>query len=98
VNWRLTIRPAAKTDLREAAEWYDSKRPKLGDRFLLAAADALDRIEESPLQFPLYYNDFRRAITDGFPYKIFFSVEGETVTVFRALHAARDHTRLLRWQ
>ena len=92
----LTIRDAARGDIRDAMNWYDSKRTDLGDEFMLAVADALDQIEENPLRFPMYYKDFRRAITDRFPYKLFYRIEGEDVVVYRALHAARDHTRLLR--
>jgi plasmid stabilization system protein ParE len=96
VSWRVTIRPAAQTDLEEAREWYESKRPGLGDEFLLSIADALSRLEESPEQFPVYYKDFRRVLTDRFPYKVFFRIEGDAVIVFRVLHAARDHRWLLR--
>jgi hypothetical protein len=57
---------------------------------------ASPRLEEAPEQFPIFYRGFRRAITERFPYNIFFRIEGDAVIVFRILHAARDHTWRLR--
>ena len=52
-------------------------------------------LEETPERQPIYYRDFRRVLTDRFPYKIFYRIEGQAVIVFRVLHGARDHTREL---
>jgi plasmid stabilization system protein ParE len=95
VTWRVSIRAAAEADLREAQGWYESQRPGLGGEFLLSVADALTRLEQSPELFPLYYRGFRRVLTRWFPYKLFYRIEGDTVLVFRMLHAARDHVRQL---
>ncbi len=92
---RVTIRAAAEADLREAEEWYERQRPGLGAEFLISVADALARLEQSPERFPLYYRGFRRVLTRRFPYKLFCRIEGESVIVFRILHAARDHLRQL---
>ena len=96
MSWRVSIRAAAEADLREAEEWYERQRPGLGGEFLISAADALTRLEESPERFPLYYRGFRRVLMERFPYKVFFRIEGDAVIVFRILHAARDHVRQLR--
>lgn len=94
--WQVLTRAAANRDLREARDWYELQRPGLGEEFLASVAQAFLRMEGLPEQFPLYYRGFRRALTRRFPYKVFFRIEGERVIVFRVLHAARDHTRLLR--
>lgn len=96
VTWRVSVRTAGEVDLAEARDWYEGQRPGLGDEFLASIADALSRLEDSPEQFPVYYQDFRRVLTGRFPYKIFFRIEGDAVIVFRILHAARDHTWRLR--
>lgn len=95
MSWRVTIRAAAEADIREARDWYDRRRDGLGTEFLLAVADAMLRLEETPQRQTIYYRDFRRVLTDRFPYKIFYRIEGEAVIVYRVLHAARDHTRQL---
>jgi toxin ParE1/3/4 len=91
MNWQVTIRPAAHADLREARDWYDLRREGLGNEFLLAVADAMLALEDAPDRYPIYHRDFRRVLTDRFPYKIFYRIEGEGVIVYRVLHAARDH-------
>jgi plasmid stabilization system protein ParE len=96
VKWNVSIREAAKTDLGEARDWYQRQRPGLGDEFLLSVTEALSQLEESPERFPIYYKDFRRILTDRFPYKVFYRIEGIDVIVFRVLHSARDHTWQLR--
>jgi plasmid stabilization system protein ParE len=96
MSWHVTLRVAAEVDLRTAKDWYDRQRPGLGDEFLISVAVALERLEEAPERFPIYYRGFRRALTAVFPYKIFFRLDGDAVIVFRILHAARDHARHLR--
>lgn len=58
-------------------------------------ARSLLALEETPLRWPVYYRGFRKLLTDRFPYKIFYQIDGEAVIVFRILHAARDHEREL---
>jgi len=83
-------------DLRDARDWYERQRPGLGDEFHLSVADALTHLEESPERFPIYYRGFRRLLTERFPYKVFFRIQGDAVIVFRILHAARNHARELK--
>jgi plasmid stabilization system protein ParE len=91
MTWHASTRPAADGDISEARDWYERQRPGLGDEFLAAVAEVFLRLEAAPEQFPIYYRGFRRALTERFPYKIFFRIEGDAVIVFRVLHAARDH-------
>jgi toxin ParE1/3/4 len=95
MNWRVSIREAAKADLRETRAWYEHQRPGLGDEFLLSVADAMMLLEESPQRFPEYYRSFRRLLLRRFPYKVFYRIDGADVIVFRVLHAAREHAREL---
>lgn len=95
MNKQATIRAAGRADLREARDWYETRRQGLGNEFLLAVADALLALEENPERYPIYYRDFRRVLTDRFPYKIFYRIEGQSVIVYRVLHGARDHEREL---
>ena len=91
VSWRVSIRATAEADLSETWVWYERQQTGLGDEFLVSVAEMLTRMEDSPEQFSVYYRGFRRALTQRFPYKIFFRIEGDAVIVFRVLHAARDH-------
>lgn len=96
MNWRVHVRRAAEKDIAAIRDWYDAKRPGLGNEFLVAASRTLLRLEQSPEHFPLYYKEFRRALTARFPYKVFFTIQGDLVIVFRVLHSAQDYTRRLK--
>jgi len=95
VSWRVVILPRAEADLLDAQLWYDSRRRGLGDDLLIEVKRAIDLLAERPEQRPIYYKGFRRLITQRFPYKLFYRLEGDRVIVFRILHAKRDHRRNL---
>ena len=93
---QITLRKAAATDLAKAHAWYQEQRVGLGDEFLAFVADTLVRIEEHAEEFPIYNREFRRALVERFPYKVFFRIHRDTVIVFRVLHVASDHRGRLR--
>jgi hypothetical protein len=46
------VRPLAQADLDDAATWYEGQQSGLGSRFLDAVDHVLNRVRETPLQFP----------------------------------------------
>lgn len=48
----VIVRPGAQADIREAALWYESRRPGLGSEFTLRFDALVERIAQNPLQFP----------------------------------------------
>ena len=91
----LRARPEADLDVFEAMLWYEGERPGLGAAFLEAVRYVFSRIEEGALQFPLVSADVRRAILRGFPFGVFFVVEGDTSTVLAVIHL---HRHLSSWE
>lgn len=87
----LIIRPEAEADLAEAAAWY--ARVGHEPRFEQRISDALTRIATGPLQFPVIYDDVRRALVRRYPYAIFFVTETDRVVVLAILHQRRDPAR-----
>ena len=94
--WRVHVHPLAQTDIEDARNWYDGQRIGLGAEFLLAVEAALLQLERQPNRQRVYYRGLRRILTQRFPYKAFYLVEGEDVHVLRVLHGRRDHRRLLK--
>jgi hypothetical protein len=41
---RLVVRPEAQLDAEEAAFWYDSQQPDLGDQFIQELDELLTRV------------------------------------------------------
>jgi plasmid stabilization system protein ParE len=81
--------PAAAAELLAAQEWYDTRAGGLGDRFFAAVDSLLPRIGENPRQFPLAYDDLRRALVTRFPYALFFRTEAEGIYVVACAHTSR---------
>jgi plasmid stabilization system protein ParE len=72
--------------------WYENKRTGWVTSSIGITIELLAR---NPERRPDYYRGFRRVLTRRFPYKMFYTLEGNQVIVFRVLHARRDHPRLL---
>ncbi len=95
MKWRLVIRPRAEVDLREARDWYESQRVGLGVEFVAEIDATIQILMRDPQRHPVYYRGFYRVLARRFPYKLFYRLEDDRITVFRILHARRDHPRLL---
>ncbi len=93
MSWSVYVRPEAERDLLAARDWYDRRRPGLGDEFLDEVTLALLQLERNPELPRLYFQQFRRVRLRRFPYKLFYQVHGERVIVFRVLHGRQAHER-----
>jgi plasmid stabilization system protein ParE len=95
MSWILQIRSAAEKDIAEARDWYETQHSGLGDEFRTSIKQAMARLVTSPDLSPPYYGAFYRILTERFPFKIFYRINGRKVVVFRVLHNLRDHIHLL---
>lgn len=84
----VIVRPRAEADIREAALWYESRRPGLGSEFTLRLDALFERIAHGPLQFPEIGSAVRRALLRRFPYAIYFVIAANPV-VIAVLHQHR---------
>ena len=81
MTYKLVIKPFAELDAMEAAKWYNDHREGLGDEFLLALEAKIHAIRRNPNQFSVKYKKVRRALTERFPYGIFFLIENKTIFI-----------------
>ena len=88
---RYELRPEALEDLIVAATYYNSEQPGLGDRFIDAVAQALERLQIFPESAPVVIGDnVRRIKATPFQFGLFYVVEPGLVDVLRLLHLSRD--------
>lgn len=85
----------AEQDLLEAQTWYEEKRIGLGSEFRAAVDITFQRLSESPLLFPLVYQQLRRVVLRRFPYLIYFHANPHRVIIVACLHSRR-HPRIVR--
>ena len=91
----VIFRPQAVEDVIEAAAWYEAHAPGLGEQLIDEILTATRRAQENPELFRIVRREanLRRVLTRRFPYRIFFSVLGETLYVHAVLHGARHDRR-----
>jgi toxin ParE1/3/4 len=91
----VIFRPQAVEDVIEAAAWYEAHAPGLGEQLIDEILTATHRAQENPELFRIVRREgnVRRVLTKRFPYRIFFSVVGETLYVHAVLHGARHDRR-----
>lgn len=87
---RLLFTQAARADLVDAVNWYDTHAPHVVPQFRDALLAALARIVEHPKQFPPTYKDTRRALLRRFPYIVVFRELHDAVYVVAIFHTSRD--------
>ncbi|HXW84727.1 MAG TPA: type II toxin-antitoxin system RelE/ParE family toxin [Candidatus Binataceae bacterium] len=86
----VVFSPAARAELLEARDWYAARDVQLADRFIAEIETVVERIGMDPQQFPLVYQDIRRARCRRFPYALFFRVVTGAVRVIACFHSIRD--------
>jgi hypothetical protein len=59
--------------------WYEGQKAGLGLRRLAEAGGVLERVQHTPLQFPIVHKTVRRALLHRFPYGIFFIHENQLI-------------------
>jgi plasmid stabilization system protein ParE len=86
---RLNVSAEAELEIFEAALRYERERGGLGLRFEAQVDAVFARLLDNPLQFPEIEEGARRALVRDFPYGVFFTVEGDIITVLAVLHLHR---------
>ncbi len=91
---QVVFLPAARDDLRDAREWYSEQQPGLDKAFRFEVERVVEQISTNPRLYPIVRADVRRAITNRFPYKIFYRERGEEILVLAVRHHSRRPQQL----
>jgi plasmid stabilization system protein ParE len=86
----LRFRGEVADDLSSAWDWYEARKPGLGDEFLAAVARCTDRVSANPVIFATVHRDVRRALLWRFPFAVFFVSDADSVLAIAVLHVRRD--------
>ena len=88
--WHLSYRPEVEDDVVNAVTWYDDKRSRLGDEFLLEYLAAIQRIRDNPLLFAVAANGLRPCRLKRFAYIVHFDVDDDNILVVALMGGGRD--------
>lgn len=84
---KLVFTKNAEEDLAEAHQWYENRQIGLGSELIKCVDAKLSSIAQSPLQYQTIIDKkIRRALTNHFPYSIYFIDEENRVIIIAILH------------
>ena len=86
---KYAFHPEALTEYSKAVQYYAQKRTELGQAFIDAVEDAVYRVRESPLRYPIIQEDIRRCLTQKFPYALLYTVEQDYLLIMAVMHCNR---------
>jgi plasmid stabilization system protein ParE len=87
---RVRLRPEAEQDLRDACDWYETRRPGPGGRLYTAVESKIEAIGQNPRLYSIVLKTYRRTILSRFPYAIVYESRSDGVTILAVYHTARD--------
>ena len=82
--------PEAEEDVVAAQDHDERKQSGLGDQFLRAVKDRVDRIRGNPLLYGVFRRDLRAAPLHRFPYVVYYRDRGNDVLIVAVQHGRRS--------
>ncbi len=86
----LAFNGRARVDVENAIEWYEAQQNGLGARFIGALNSATHQLIAWPRAGPFVNNTRRCLRVRGFPYALFYYLDGQRILVARCLHDRQD--------
>jgi hypothetical protein len=86
---KYRYQPAAKDELFEAADFYESRQEGLGEQFRVAVENALNRVLADPGSFPVAFGKTRSITLKRFPFQLIFLVANDIVEIYAVAHHSR---------
>jgi len=67
-RFRVVMRPVARTEIAEAAGWYEEQKRGLGRELTREMRAAVARLQDNPFQYQTVDEEMRRMLLHDFPY------------------------------
>lgn len=87
--------PLVKSDIEQAARYYEQKKPVLGTDFIEEVQQVIGAIANQPLRYSVRFGAWRRANLRRFPYAIFYQLFEDAPVIFAVLYGRSDFKPLL---
>ena len=96
--YSIEIRDDAQEDVSKIADWYLAISSSLTERFNAELIQSFYKIQSYPLAFAAVKkrSQYRRFIMKIFPYKIYYRVEENHITVVAIIHVKRSNPYIKR--
>ena len=85
----IQLHPEAEQEYLTVISWYGRRSLTAGIRFENTFQQALEKIKESPLRWPVYFDDIRKYTLYRFPFTLFYRHDGEEILILALAHSRR---------
>ena len=79
----------AEQEMLDAARYYESQAPGLGDDFLDKIDSAVQDVSENPEAWPVLRFKIRRRLIHRFPYGLLYRVDPNEIVILTTMHLHR---------
>lgn len=86
---KFSFHPAAKFELTQAIDFYQTKEINLGAEFLDEVFGAIARIVEYPQAFPNFSPNTRKCLINRFPFAIIYQIRKKEIFIIAITHLSR---------
>lgn len=90
MDFELILKPIVFSDLDDAVFFYESRVKGLGKKFYSQFLSCLEDIKTAPHNYNQVTKKVRRKLIKKFPYKIFFTIQDNTVYIIGISHTKRS--------
>ncbi len=90
MNYSLTVRKEAESDIKAAYQYFENQRLGLGHDVLLCIEEGPSKIERNPLHYKIIHKALRGIAIRRFPYRIFYLVQSKQVIVTAVFHVRKN--------
>ena len=87
---------SADSDIQTAYEFYEAVQSGRGEVFMRHLDVGLGQLRAFPEAAPVFHNSYRRLLVHGFPYGIFYSLEGRRIIVAAVMDLRQDPKQIYR--
>ena len=86
---RYIFHPEALEDYEDAVEYYAEISPDLANAFINSIENGIKRILSHPEGWQAVEEDVRRHLTKRFPFGIYYTIEGDYISIVAVMHMSR---------
>lgn len=81
---------SADSDIQTAYEFYEAVQSGRGEVFMRHLDVGFGQLRAFPEMAPVFHEPYRRLLVHGFPYGIFYSLEGGRIIVSAVMDLRKD--------
>ena len=86
----VVLRDEARKEFDEAFDYYEERRPGVGEDFAERVQEVLDRLSLNPKMHAFVRGDIRKAVVKRFPYCVYYRSDDQRVEVIAVFHGSRN--------